>query len=279
MGLLARIRDRDSAPQGRGHNGRGRAKPADAREAPLPFLLAVLGWTARDAVAFVVGTTTVVTILVNVLFMQSGLHPAPLFKPPEEEPSQAQPVPKQPAAAPSQRVDAVSAPATPRLVAPHAPRTPGEIITDIQRELARRGYYDGSVDGLYGPRTDGAIRDFERAAGLKPSAQPTEALLQAIIRSPLRPGKGVTGSTPVIGPSTLRAPPPAEAAVTPARVAAVQRALTEFGYGQIRPSGTLDPDTRRAIAAFERQRQMPVTGQVSEQLMRELGAATGRTID
>ena len=34
----------------------------------------------------------------------------------------------------------------------------------------RRGYYDGPVDGLYGPRTDTAIRDFERAAGLKPSA-------------------------------------------------------------------------------------------------------------
>ena len=69
-------------------------------------------------------------------------------------------------------------------------RTPGEIITDIQRELARRGYYNGPVDGLYGQRTDGAIRDFERAAGLKLSAQPSEALLQAITQSPLTPGKG-----------------------------------------------------------------------------------------
>ena len=137
-------------------------------------------------------------------------------------------------------------------------RTPGEIITDIQRELARRGYYDGPVDGLYGQRTDGAIRDFERAAGLKSSAQPSEALLQAITQSPLTPGKGA-GSTPVTGPNRSSAPAPPQSAAMPARVIAVQRALSEFGFGQIKPTGTLDPDTQRAIAEFERQRNLPIS--------------------
>jgi peptidoglycan hydrolase-like protein with peptidoglycan-binding domain len=278
VGLLARIRRRDGVPEGSGH-GRARARAAEERAAPLPFLLAVLGWTPRDAVGFVVGTAAVAAILGNVLFMQPGSHPAPLFKPPELEPNRAQPAAKPAAAAPPQRLDLLPAAATPKLLAPHAPRTPGEIITDVQRELARRGYYDGPVDGLYGPRTDGAIRDFERAAGLKPSAQPTEALLQAITRSPVRPGKGVTGSTPVTAAGTLRAAPPAQSGSTPSRVAAVQRALSEFGYGQIKPSGTLDSDTQRAIAAFERQRNLPITGQLSDQLVRELGAATGRTIE
>ena len=131
---------------------------------------------------------------------------------------------------------------------------------------------------MYGPRTDGAIRDFERAAGLKPSAQPTEALLQAITRSPFRAGKGVTGSTPS-GPGTVQAVTPAQPTPAPARVIAVQRALSEFGYGQIRPSGMLDSDTQRAIAGFERQRNLPITGQLSDQLIRELSAATGRTLD
>jgi peptidoglycan hydrolase-like protein with peptidoglycan-binding domain len=62
-------------------------------------------------------------------------------------------------------------------------------------------------------------------------------------------------------------------------VLAVQRALTEFGYGQLRPTGTLDPDTRHAIESFERQRKLPITGQLSDQLVRELGAATGRTLE
>jgi peptidoglycan hydrolase-like protein with peptidoglycan-binding domain len=144
------------------------------------------------------------------------------------------------------------------------------------RELAHRGYYDGPVDGLYGPRTDGAIRDFERAAGLKPSAQPNEALLQAIMRSPLKSAKGITGSTSA---GIARAPAPLQAGPPPARVAAVQRALTDFGYGQIRPSGTLDADTQRAISAFERQRNLPATGQITDQLLRELSAATGRTLE
>jgi peptidoglycan hydrolase-like protein with peptidoglycan-binding domain len=56
----------------------------------------------------------------------------------------------------------------------------------------------------------------------------------------------------------------------------VQRALGEFGYGPITPTGTLDPDTQRAIAAFERQRNLPITGRLSEQLIRELSEVTGR---
>jgi hypothetical protein len=41
----------------------------------------------------------------------------------------------------------------------------------------------------------------------------------------------------------------------------------------------LDSDTQRAIAGFERQRNLPITGQLSDQLIRELSAATGRTLD
>jgi hypothetical protein len=58
----------------------------------------------------------------------------------------------------------------------------------------------------------------------------------------------------------------------------VQRALSEFGYGQIRPTGTIDPDTQRAIAEFEHERNLPISGQLSERLIRELSAATRRTL-
>ena len=151
-------------------------------------------------------------------------------------------------------------------------------MTDVQRELARRGYYNGPVDGLYGQRTDGAIRDFERAAGLKPSAQPGETLLEAITRLPLRSGNA-PGSIPQAGASRASALPPTQpAAVAPAQVVAVQHALSEFGYGQIKPTGTLDPDTQRAIAEFENQHKLPITGQFSEEFIRQLSAVTGRTL-
>jgi hypothetical protein len=59
------------------------------------------------------------------------------------------------------------------------------------------------------------------------------------------------------------------------RTMAVQRALAEFGYGQIKPTGTVGPETRAAIEKFERERKLPVTGQVSERLTRELSAMKG----
>jgi peptidoglycan hydrolase-like protein with peptidoglycan-binding domain len=58
----------------------------------------------------------------------------------------------------------------------------------------------------------------------------------------------------------------------------VQRALSSFGYGQIAANGVLGPETRAAIERFERDHRMPVTGQVSERLVRELSAMTGRPL-
>jgi hypothetical protein len=63
------------------------------------------------------------------------------------------------------------------------------------------------------------------------------------------------------------------------RVAAVQRALTEYGYGQLKPTGTVGSDTQAAIQKFERARKIPVTGQMSDRLVRELTAVIGHPID
>ena len=64
----------------------------------------------------------------------------------------------------------------------------------------------------------------------------------------------------------------------PTRVIAVQRVLSEYGYGQIRLTGVVDTETRAAIAKFESGHHMPVTGRLSEQLMSELAAMTGRPL-
>lgn len=59
----------------------------------------------------------------------------------------------------------------------------------------------------------------------------------------------------------------------------MQRALTDYGYGQLKPTGTVGSDTQAAIQKFERDRKLAVTGQMSDRLVRELSAATGRAID
>jgi hypothetical protein len=63
------------------------------------------------------------------------------------------------------------------------------------------------------------------------------------------------------------------------RVAAVQRALTEYGYGQLKPTGIIGSDTQAAIQKFERARKLPVTGQMSDRLGRELTVMIGHPID
>ena len=72
---------------------------------------------------------------------------------------------------------------------------------------------------------------------------------------------------------------PGDAASGSRRVAAVQRALTEYGYGQLKPTGTVGSDTQAAIQRFERARKLPVTGQMSDRLVRELTASIGHPID
>jgi len=38
-------------------------------------------------------------------------------------------------------------------------------VAELQRRLSRAGYYNGSIDGVLGPQTRRAIRDYEQAHG------------------------------------------------------------------------------------------------------------------
>jgi putative peptidoglycan binding protein len=74
-------------------------------------------------------------------------------------------------------------------------------------------------------------------------------------------------------------PAPAATSTPPAKVVLVQRALNDFGYGPVKSSGNVGPDTTAAIQKFERERKLPVIGQISPRFLRELATVTGRTLD
>jgi peptidoglycan hydrolase-like protein with peptidoglycan-binding domain len=38
-------------------------------------------------------------------------------------------------------------------------------VAELQRRLSRAGYYNGSIDGVLGPATRRAIRDYEQKHG------------------------------------------------------------------------------------------------------------------
>ena len=85
---------------------------------------------------------------------------------------------------------------------------------------------------------------------------------------------------PEAAPRKLARNDPIAQLLAPAnRVLAVQRVLTDYGYGQIRPTGVVGPDTEEAIKKFERSRKLPVTGALSDQLVRALSEMSGQRIE
>jgi len=144
------------------------------------------------------------------------------------------------------------------------------------------------------------------AAGLAPASplprpRPVELATKPVDISPPEPKPAepkaadpltnlvkATSAPPVVSniprpPAPIPASNRNETIVNPAqpshRVAAVQRVLTEYGYGQLKPTGTIGADTQAALQRFEREHKLPVTGQMSDRLVRDLAAMIGHPID
>ena len=227
------------------------------------LLRRALGRSPIDAIGIFVLVIAAGAILLNALYRQPGPHPAPIFsikpRPVASEPVGGV-VPAMPRARPEGMSTKPEAAARPR----------ADVITDIQRELSRRGLYDGPVDGAVGPKTDAAIRDFETSAKLKLTGEPSEDVLRAIMRAPFKPEVAAPRGRP---------DPIAELIAPAPRVIAVQRALNDYGYGPVKVTGSFGAETVSAIQKFERDRKLPVTGQISPRVLRELAALSGRPLE
>jgi peptidoglycan hydrolase-like protein with peptidoglycan-binding domain len=101
---------------------------------------------------------------------QSYLVGAPT-PPPAPPPARAAAVPPPAAAAVTPPVQAVAPPPAAAAPVPTAPLLPDETqMTDadrrrVQSALARLGYYDGQLDGVFGPDTRAAIRRYQHELG------------------------------------------------------------------------------------------------------------------
>lgn len=225
-------------------------------------LAAAIGQHPREFVGIVMASIAVFAIFTNALFLQKGPHPAPIFAPRPLVKMETPPAP-----VPAARLPA----AQPNITIDTGAQTREQLISNIQRELGRRGYYDGAIDGIWGAKTDAATREFVQATGVKINPEAGDLLLRAILSS----GAKVQSNRA----EAARNDPIAELIAPTKRVLAIQRALADFGYGQIKPSGVYDPDTRTAIEKFERDHRLPITGQISDRFVRELAAMTGRPLE
>jgi hypothetical protein len=118
-----------------------------------------------------------------------------------------------------------------------------------------------------------------RPAEVRPVEVKPAAPVSVIAKTNAPAASATPARPPAPIPVSSRSDPVGELIIASRRVAAVQRALTDYGYGQLKPTGTVGSDTLAAIQKFERDRKLPITGQMSDRLVRELSAATGRAID
>ncbi len=206
------------------------------------LVMRVLLHSPKDTLAGLVAVAAIGAIVANALFLQTGRHPAPMFGTVINLPAPSSVSLSNPLPRP-RPVGADTSPLEPRATEFRAEPKPAERVAEKPPEKA-----------------------VEATASTPRAGDPLTNLVKQ------------TTSTP---PSAMRPPAPIPVAHSPAarRIAGVQRALSEYGYGNLKITGTMSGETQSAIQKFEREHKMQVTGQLSDRLLRELGAAIGHPVE
>jgi hypothetical protein len=241
-----RIDDDDEMPRRR---RRGAKAAAIEVEEERGLVMRILLHSPKDMVAGLVAAAAICAILANALFLQAGRHPSPMFGSVVTLPS-----PQAAVVSPLPRPRPVELTSEPPEIRPVEVRGADPKHVEIR-----------SAD----PRGDSRNPDPKN-----PDPKNPDPMANLVVKS--------TGAPTAAPANVVRPPAPIPATAQSAgarRVAAVQRALTQYGYGQLKPTGAVGADTQAAITKFERDRKLPVTGQMSDRLVKELTAMIGHPID
>jgi hypothetical protein len=223
------------------------------------LLMRALLHSPKDMIAGALAFAAISAIIANALFLQAGRHPSPMFGTVVAMPAAAL-TPASPLPRP-RPVEADTSVVEPR---PPEPRLAEPRLAEPRVAEPR----------LAEPRL--AEPRLAEPKPAEPKAADSLTNLVKATAAPVAPPANVL-RPPALIPATTHAETLASSGSR--RVAAVQRALTEYGYGQLKPTGTVGSDTQAAIQKFERDRKIPVTGQISDRLVRELAAMIGHPID
>jgi Putative peptidoglycan binding domain len=243
-----RITDDDDTPRRR----RGAKAMVVEVDTERGLVMRILLHSPKDLVAGALAVAAIGAIVANALFLQSGPHPSPMFGSVVTLPAPApSPVSLLPRPRPAEATKAEGAPAEPRAVESRTADTKAADAKAVEPKVA------------------------DIKASDTKAADPLTNLVKATSAAPVATSSIPRPPAPIPFPSHNDNLAPGGSR----RVAAVQRALTEYGYGQLKPTGTIGSDTQAAIARFERERKIPATGQMSDRMVHELSAMIGHSID
>jgi peptidoglycan hydrolase-like protein with peptidoglycan-binding domain len=130
-------------------------------------------------------------------------------------------------------------------------------VKRVQAVLNAAGYSAGPADGALGPRSRTAISRYQSDNNLAVTGDVNEALLASL---------GING-----------AEQRTDATVSGATIRETKRQLQVHGYASGTLNGILDPATRDAIRAYQRDAGLPVTGEPSPDLLEHLRQSDTRT--
>ncbi|HEX9213047.1 MAG TPA: peptidoglycan-binding protein [Bradyrhizobium sp.] len=231
----------EAAPRRRG----AKAAVVDV-ETERNLVMRVLLHSPKDTLAGLVAVAAISAIVANALFLQTGRHPAPMFGTVIDLPAPSSVPLSNPMPRP-RPVGADTSPLEPKATEFRVEPKPAERAAEKAPE-----------------------KPAETTASTPRASDPMTNLVKATTSAPASSAVAVA-----------RPPAPIPVQQTPAarRLAGVQRALSEYGYGQLKLTGTMSGETQSAIQKFEREHKMQVTGQVSDRLLRELGAAIGHPVE
>ena len=199
----------------------------------------------RTLVALACGAI-VVSFVANLLYMQDGPHPAPLFAKNETR-QQAERSVTSSEAAPQSRQTA----ATQRAPESAAPVPAPEAFPPMPPSAPR----SAPVSIVAAP----PARPVEPVKPVAKPRQPDFDPIAQFLRTGVSQAPATTAST--------NAPSSADTK----RVSAAQRALGKLGH-DIDVDGLMGPGTRAAIQKFERDAKLPVTGELNPRTMKALSA-------
>ncbi len=138
------------------------------------------------------------------------------------------------------------------------------LVRDTQSALADIGFYNGSIDGIYGTGTKQAIMNFQQRAGILPNGDVSYDLLNN-----LRTIKAVTQGQ-IIQPAVPKQQQ--EASLSNVNIVSdvqlvtrIQAGLKEnFGVENISVDGVMGSQTKSAIRLFQQRFNLQPTGQLDD---------------
>lgn len=136
-------------------------------------------------------------------------------------------------------------------------RGPG--VQQLQTQLQAKGYYYGTIDGVFGPDTRTAVLQLQSDRGLPQTGVVDDAVYTAL-----------AGDT--VPPTTLPGVVGLQFGDQGPRVAELQRQLNRLGY-TVPVTGYFGTQTQQAVLSFQQAQTLPPTGVADRQTLSALGLA------